>query len=226
MTFAACPTGGSSYPINHKEERIMAVKVSLNFGKFSDTELDNFAQAVIDAMTGNAAFPAPPVTTANLQTAKDDFTTKIAAAQVGGPPDTAAKNNSRQSLLGMLRNVAGYVQISCNNDMALLLSSGFQAQSTNRAQVVLEQPQGLMLKNGGSGQLIASVNPVKNTNMYEGRIKGPTGDWMTPSVFTGDSQHIIFAGLTPGVVYTAQVRSLGGATGQSDWSDPSSHMAM
>jgi hypothetical protein len=116
--------------------------------------------------------------------------------------------------------------MTCNNDMALLLTSGYQAQSTNRAQVVLEQPQSLVLKNGGAGTLVASVSPVKNTNMYEGRIKGPTGDWASPGVFTGDSQHIIFNGLTAGVVYTVEVRSLGGATGQSDWSDPTSHMSM
>ena len=35
----------------------MATKVSLGFGRLSDTELDTFAQGVIDAMTGNAAFP-------------------------------------------------------------------------------------------------------------------------------------------------------------------------
>ncbi len=72
---------------------------------------------------------------------------------------------------------------------------------------------------------MASVIPVKNTSMYEGRAKGPTGDWF-PSVFTGDSQHITFGGLKPGTNYTVQVRALGGSTGQSDWSDPSSHMAM
>lgn len=188
-------------------------------------ELDNFAQRIIDRMTGSTTYPTPLVTIANLQTARDDFTTKIAAAQAGGPADTAAKNNSRQSLLGMLRQVGSYVQINCNDDMALLLDSGFDAQSTNRAQIVLAQPQGLMLKNGSSGQLVASISPVKNTNMYEGRIKAPTGDWL-PSVFTGDSQHITFDSLTPGTMYTAQVRSLGGSTGQSDWSDPSSHMAM
>ena len=203
----------------------MNLRISLGFTKLADAEVDNFAQGVIDGMTGNAAYPAPPVTMANLQTAKTDFTAKIAAAQTGGPPDTAAKNNSRQTLLGLLRQLAGYVQINCNNDMAMLLSSGFQAMSTNRAQSPLEQPQGLVIKNGTSGQLVASVNPVKNTSMYEGRIKGPTGDWM-PSVFTGDSQHITFDGLTPGTTYTAQVRALGGSTGQSDWSDPSSHMAM
>ena len=128
-------------------------------------------------------------------------------------------------MLGLLRQLAGYVQITCNNDMAVLLSSGFQAMSTNRAQSPLEQPQSLVLKNGTSGQLVASVSPVRNTSLYEGRIKGPTGDW-TPTVLTGDSQHIIFNGLTPGTVYTVQVRALGGATGQSDWSDPTSHMSM
>ena len=149
----------------------------------------------------------------------------MAAAQTGGPGDTAAKNNSRQALLGDLRRVATYVQMTCNDDPALLLSSGFQAQSTNRASTPLEQPQSLSIKNGGSGQLVATIDPVRNANMYEGRIKIEGGDWL-PSVFTGDSQHIYFKGLTPGKTYTVQVRALGGSTGQSDWSDPSSHMAM
>jgi hypothetical protein len=203
----------------------MATKVSLGFAKLADTELDNFAQGVIDAMTGNATYPSPPVTMVNLKTAKDDFTAKMAAAQNGGVADTAAKNNSRQALLGDLRRVATYVQMTCNDDPALLLSSGFQAQSTNRASTPLEQPQSLSIKNGGSGQLVATIDPVRNANMYEGRIKPSDGDWL-PSVFTGDSQHITFMGLTPGKNYTAEVRALGGSTGQSDWSDPSSHMAM
>jgi hypothetical protein len=203
----------------------MNLRMSLGFAKLPDAQVDNFAQGVIDGMTGNAAYPAPPVTMANLQTTLNDFVAKTAAAKLGGPPDTAAKNNSRQALLGLLRQLASYVHIHCHNDMAVLLSSGFQAMSTNRTPAPLEQPQGLVIKNGISGQLVASVNPVKNTRMYEGRIKGPTGDWL-PSAFASDSQHITFDGLTPGTMYTVQVRSLGGSTGQSDWSDPSSHMAM
>jgi hypothetical protein len=111
MTFAACLSGGDRLTSKHKEKKTMAAKVSLGFAKFSDVELDNFAQRIIDRMTGSTTYPTPPVTMANLQTAKDDFTTKIAAAQAGGPADTAAKNNSRQSLLGMLRQVGSYVQI-------------------------------------------------------------------------------------------------------------------
>ena len=170
----------------------MIQRVSLSFARVPDAELDNFTQTVIAQMTANPAFPSPTVTMANLQAAKNDFTAKIAAAQTGGPPDTAAKNNSRQALLGLLRQLASYVQLTANNDMAVLLSSGFQAMSTNRAQNALEQPQSLVLKNGASGQLVARVDPITNTSMYEGRIKAPTPDWMTQSVFTGDSHYIIF----------------------------------
>jgi hypothetical protein len=203
----------------------MVLRVSLAFAKLPDAELENFAQGVTSAMTGNAAYPTPPVTMANLQTARTDFAAKIAATQLGGPRETAAKNDARQSLLALLRPLAGYVQITANNDMAKLLSSGFQAMSTNRAQTPLERPDGLRLQHAQNVALAASVDPVKNASMYEGRIKGPTGDWLPP-VFSGDSQHIIFAGLTPGTVYTIQVRALGGLTGQSDWSNPSSLMAV
>ena len=58
-------------------------------------------------------------------------------------------------LEGLLRKVAAYVQIMCNEDPALLLSSGFQMQSTNRTSNPLEKPAGLTLKNGVAGQLLA-----------------------------------------------------------------------
>ncbi len=82
-------------------------------------------------MTDNAAYPAPPVTMGSLQTAGTDFTARIAAAKSSGPADTAAKNNSRQWLLGLLRLLAGYGQITCQNDLAILLSSGLVAQQAN-----------------------------------------------------------------------------------------------
>ena len=76
-----------------------------------------------------------------------------------------------------------------------------------------------------SARLVARVGPVNNANMYEGRAKPANGDWL-PSVFTGDSRRIAFLGLTAGTNYTIEVRALGGSTGQSDWSDPSTHMAL
>ena len=203
----------------------MLLRVSLGFAKLPDTGLDNFAQTIINELTGNAAYPTPPVTLANLQTARNDFTTKIAASNVGGAFATAAKNNSRNVLLGLLRKVAGYVQINCNDDMATLVSSGFQAMSTNRASAPLDQPQDINVNNGNTGELIASVKPLANSSMYEARAKADGADWL-PSAFSGDSRRITIDGLTPGTMYTVEVRALGGQTGQSPWSDPTSHMSM
>jgi hypothetical protein len=203
----------------------MVIRVSLAFASLPDKELDNFAIGVHNGLDGNADYPAPSVTPADLDTARKDFSQKLSAAAAGGEADTAAKNVSRQALIGLLRDLANYVEGVAKGDLPKLLGSGFQAANTERRSLPLEQPTGLVLSNGPSGQLIARVSPIKNTRLYEGRIKGPTGDW-TPSVFTGDSRHIIFDGLTPGTNYTVQVRALGGSTGQSDWSDPSSHMAM
>src|SRR5437868_6406833 len=160
--------------------------VSLAFASLPDRELDNFTLGVKDGMTGNPAYPAPPVALATLESERGEFEEAIAAAAAGGPVDTANKNNVRQELIGMLR---------------------------------------LTIDNGASGQLIASISAVRNSKIYEGHAKLQSGDWL-PSVFTGDSRHIIFNGLTPGQTYTIQVRALGGSTGASDWSDPSSHMCM
>lgn len=203
----------------------MAVKVSLSFAKMKDGDLVVFVKEIINGITGNAAFPTPPVTMAALATARTDFADKIAAAGGGGKMNTAAKYSSRQSVLGDLRQLALYVQLNCNDDMPILLSSGFSAMSTDRASVALEKPDDVSVKNGNSGELVAKVKPVKNTSMYEIRAKRPDGTALD-SAFSGDSRDISITGLTPGTFYTIQVRALGGKTGHSDWSDPVQHMSM
>lgn len=154
------------------------------------------------------------------------LTAAIAKAKAGGPADTAAKDLLLQAHIGLLRQLAAFVQTKHNNDLALLLRSGFKAASTDRTAVVLTKPEGVTVTNGTSGQLVVKVTKVKGCNMYEARAT-PEGGAPLPSVFTGDSQHIYLNNLTPGVMYKVEVRCLGGADpGYTDWSDPTSHRAM
>jgi hypothetical protein len=204
----------------------MVPKVSLAFASLPDQELDNFVQRILDNLYGNAAYPTPPVTSAALTTAKNDFVAKLAAAATGGQADTAAKNASRQMLIGLLRQLANYVEGKCGGVLDTLLGSGFDAGSTERRREALLKAESLVIRNGDTGQLIAKIKPVKNTKMYEGRASADGGTTWLPSVYTGDSQHIIFSGLTPGVEYTIQIRALGGSTGYSDWSDPVKHRSL
>jgi hypothetical protein len=211
------------------------LRVSYSFASLPQGEIDNFTQGVSENLYNHTAYQAsagppalsgPPITKAALDASNAALTQAIADAKSGGPADTAAKNAALQSHIGLLRQLAAFVQTRHGNDLALLLRSGFQAASTERTAVVLTKPDGLTVTNGNGGQLIGKVNKVKGCNMYEGRAT-PEGGAPLPSVFTGDSQHIYFNNLTPGVVYKIEVRCLGGADpGYTDWSDPTSHRAM
>ena len=212
-------------PITIPETKYM-IHVSLAFAGLPDPGLDSFAEQVDDNLFGKPLFSLPPVLQPAFQAALADFTTKIGLAATGGPLATAAKNTARQVLIGMLRQNANYVEGACNNNLETLLSSGYLAATGERHSLPLEQPVGLILSNGDPGSLVGKVKPVKNTKMYEGRASIDGGVTWLPSVFTSDSQHIIFIGLTPGVEYTASVRALGGSTGQSPWSDVTKHRAL
>ena len=54
---------------------------------------------------------------------------------------------------------------------------------------------------------------------------GAPGLWQSGGLFT-NSRAMPLNGLAPGTNYTVQVRSIGGSTGYSDWSDPSNHMSL
>ncbi len=178
-------------------------------------------------MTGNAAYPSPPKTMAELHAAIVKYNKALDDQSTGGSAATAAKNAARNQLIDLLRELALYVQIACKNDLAVLLSSGFREMSTDRASVPLPAISGVRLTNGSAGRLVGRVDPIVNANTYEGRIApAATPAAFLASVFSSDSQHINFDNCTPGDLYTAQFRALSGSEGMNDWSDPTTHRAM
>lgn len=204
----------------------MMLRTSNSFRSKSDAHLNFFALAVIEAMTGNTHFPTPPITLAALTTLQETFAEKIMAALNAGPMETAEKNAARAALLLALRNYASYVQIQSANDMAVLLSSGFEPVSTNRVSLPLPQPTAPVVKNGNTTELIVSVTSVPNARSYETRFKPEDGVNWQQSVFTTGSRNITLSGLTPGQAYTVEVRAVGGATGLSPWSDPTTRISV
>jgi hypothetical protein len=122
-----------------------------------------------------------------------------------------------------LRKTAAYVQSVASQDLTLLLSSGFQPTNTNRAQSPLDTPVVLEIDNSISTELVLRVQPVVNARSYEAQYKNGAG-WLPAGIFT-QARRIEIDSLTPGTVYTVQVRAIGGSTGYSDWSAPQTCMA-
>jgi hypothetical protein len=199
-------------------------RVNLGFAGYADADLGDFTDNVIASVTGNPNFPTPPVDMTALSAQRAAFGTAVTNAAQGGTQLTAIKNAARKTLVTMLRKVAAYVQSIASQDVAMLLSSGFQANSTNRARTPLAIPSIVSISNDATTELTVRLQPVDNARAYQVRYSVSGGAWL-PIVDSTQARQIVLENLTPGTTYTAQARAVGGSKGYSDWSDPVSHMA-
>jgi hypothetical protein len=188
------------------------------------------AGIIINGMTGNPAFPSPPMDLKTVQAALDDLNAAMAAQPCGGPSATAEKKNKQEALIGLLRRLRRYVEDNHGNDLSVLLSSGFQAASPTRARSPLANPSIINAGFGNSTELVLKVTPIAHAKCYEVRMAaigaGNTlGPWQAAGLFT-NSRSMTIGGLTPGITYMFQVRAIGGSTRYSDWSNPVSRMCV
>ncbi len=205
-------------------------RISLSFLKGSDTDALARAEDVFLNLFGNPAFPTPPIMQGALDTMRTDLVAAMGAMGQGGTAATATKDGKRKILNNGLERLASYVEDTSNNDLATILSSGFEVVSTNKAQSKLDTPEITKLINGGTRELIVGVKPIANAKCYEVQyaLVGPgnvPGAWQSAPLMS-DSRNMHIPGLTRGADYIVQARAVGGLTGYSEWSNPSSHMCM
>lgn len=199
-------------------------RVSLKFVELSDPALDEFAANNVVCLTGNVAFPNLPIEPAALGGLRVAFHNAILAAAQGGTQLIAARNEARGALENALRQDAAYVQSIAGPNLALLLTSGFKAVSTNRTPAALTTPVILAVNNQSSTQLLIDLEKVTNAAAYQVKVITPQGV-VLPTVESTRARKISVLNLTPGTVYTVVARAIGGSTGYSDWSLPTSIMA-
>ena len=188
--------------------------------------------AVCTGLTNNPAFtnPPPPVDVAAFKSALDGLSVAIADALDGGKKAIAEREHKKEVVIKMLRRLAHYVEAHCQDDINILLSSGFAVVNSARKPVeLLSQSIRRIESTPISGQLLVTIVSIASAFSYELR-------W-TPAVEPGEtpgpwSVHpvvktrppVLITGLTPGVTYVFQVRTLT-ESGYTDWSDSVSRMA-
>lgn len=202
------------------------IRTSKNFSALAPVGVYNQLGLVIDGCDGNTHFSDLPVPVADLKTQQTALSTALLNAQTGGREAKAQRDIVVDQTIVMLRKNASYVDIHCNEDMAILLSSGFSAVSTNRAQTALATPEITSVDYGQTGELRPRVKAQPNVKSYVGRIKEANGSEFGPNISFASSRAILFDGLKAGATYIMQVMAIGGSTGQSDWSEPAQKMAL
>jgi len=212
--------------------KIQTNTVSLAHKKMPAPMVASFIGWIISCMSGNTAFPEPPVplvpptkpdpdAPVDMTTRQNTLLSAISAAEGGGVVLTGAKNAALQSALDGLDALAFYVQTVARYDLPMLLTSGFQATSNNRAQSQLDTPSVTGIDNDISTHLDVHLTPIDNAVGYEVQTSTGNNAWQTVK-FSTQARTITLIGLTTGTVYNVRARALGGSTGQSDWSKPSS----
>src|SRR5581483_3287208 len=116
----------------------------------------------------------------------------IAAAADGSRKTIAERKNQRAVVVKMLRQLGHWVEANCNDDPAILQSSGFQQQMTpvrTTTQQPLDGPPFFKLQNGAvSGQLILRGKPVAKAVNYVVHY-APLGSYGTPGLRRARPMH-------------------------------------
>src|ERR1700694_1888876 len=103
-----------------------SIRTSRFFGRLPDLDVSKTAGKVVTGLTGNPDLNTPPVTPVALGTLKKTFDDAIVAAASGGSLKNAQKEAARAALVTALNKDASYVDINCDDDLTILLSSGFE----------------------------------------------------------------------------------------------------
>jgi hypothetical protein len=198
------------------------LRVSINLHE-PDLPFASNALSVYEGLDGNAAYTNPPIPLSTFKATIDSFNSAIAAAYDGGKTAIIQRNQIRENLATMIRQLGHWVEANCKNDLATLKSSGFQPVSITRTPAQpLEVPIVLKVDNGqSSGILWVRIKPVFGALSYEVQYSSPAasgglGPWILCPPFP-NSRSLFVKGLTPGTAYTIQVRALG-KLGYTEWS--------
>ncbi|HEY2380104.1 MAG TPA: fibronectin type III domain-containing protein [Terriglobia bacterium] len=206
------------------------LRARLGFTRQSDGDIWIRGGAVLKGTYGSDKFPDPPVKQSDLKAALDDFTHARSQALDGGRKAFARKKSCRKKLCKLLIQLGHYVESVADNDIAAFIASGFEpaGKSGPTAPVV---PRILKLTQGKSGELLAWYQAFyRRVVQYElrggaqGRDGTPPNPWTISLTSKQARRPARIQNLTPGTIYSFQVRVYKNDETYSDWSNPVTRM--
>lgn len=197
--------------------------VSLKLSKQSvPTKIEN-ARHYVTVMTGNANFPTPIPTLANVTTAVNNLEASYNAALAGGKVLTAIMRDKEAILNGLLIQLSHYVEATANGNETVILSAGMDV----RVQAGGRRITGFTVQRGEMAGEIKLSTPAIPRNAYVWEMvadplpveteEDPEHTWEQIGISITAS--FIKEGLEIGKKFWFRVASIG-KDGQSAWSDP------
>ncbi len=189
-------------------------------GRYTDANLQLKAEQILNALTDNPAFTEPQPTLATLKSCSEKFSNALTEAASGSKEAIVRKNDVRTELEGVLKHLAGYVQIVSQGDEALILSAGFDVRKKPSPVGILEKPKSLTVrpgKNSGSVELISSIVPNARFYIFE-YVEAPIGDGSRWQQVVHTRHNLLLEGLESRKEYAFRVAA-GASSTFRVWSD-------
>lgn len=218
---AATYDSGLRYDQTSPNSRRPMAQIKLDFKGKTPEELVNIFTEIINAMTGNPAFPTPNPTLAVLIATRDLLLTRIndvKAKENAWRAAIAARDTQEDVSVDLFTLLSSYVQNASGGDEVKILSSGYQVRSTATSSSPLTAPQDLRATSGDNeGEIDLTWDRVRNASSYEVQCREQGAPEWQP-VKTVTQSRLTIENLTPGKTYTFRVRAIG-AQGAGPWSD-------
>ena len=193
------------------------IRVALTFATYNKDQLNSFAILGLLCLKNNLLFPDLPVKYADLQALLAAYQDKMSKAAQGGTVNTAAFYEAWDALVVALRQNAAYIQSLGLTSESDVLSSGYDIIVPGKHPSQPLSDPVVELDNTTTGQMGVDIGAVSNAKAYHVQYATGSGAMVDLGIFP-NTRKIVIPNTTPGGMYSARARAVGGSTQYSSWS--------
>jgi hypothetical protein len=157
----------------------MRNKIKHSYKYSSDAKLHILANRIQESLKDNPHFPNPTPAQPDFDKALQEYRQALSVAGRLDRTRVSAKNDKKAILVGMLSELASYVETICQGDKTKLLSSGFDITGIKNETQALQPIRQFSVEIGPPGQATTVVNKVYGARAYVHQC--------TPDPITADS---------------------------------------
>ncbi|MEO8822782.1 MAG: hypothetical protein ABI366_04345 [Ginsengibacter sp.] len=185
-------------------------KINISFSKFSDANFQNKGKLIYDSMNANQIYASLAAEVAAMKIALDDFTDNLAAAGTNDRTAVAQKNQSRQELTLILKQLGLNVMVVAKGDTTALVSSGYTLSKKPEPRYIYNPGNVTLSRGVSTGELISTVIAVAGAKSYVHQITTelPSENAVWTSN-TSSASKFTFTNLIPGKQYWLRVGVVG-----------------
>ena len=198
--------------------KTIARRIVKTFKRFSDLLLYNFALRVHRFTSASKELANPTPTMTELMDAITTFNNLRNSTDMAAVIVAPLKKQAKETLIGLLDQLADWVTLVARNDEAILAASGFDLNKIPSPRHILA-PINVTLEDGDNlGELVADCDAVAGASGYAHQIS--TDPLLAEENWRGVASTIktyTFTGLKKGTTYYVRIASIG-SKNQQIWS--------